>query len=70
MDSGGPAHNGGIKPGDRILEVDGLTTQGGQDVLSILSGEPGETVTMSVLPGMHMRALYVRVYSHQVTMQP
>ena len=61
MDSGGPAQKGGIKPGDKILEVDGLTTQGGQDVLSILSGEPGETVTMSVLPGMHTKALNVRV---------
>ena len=70
VDSGGPAQKGGIKPGDKILEVDGLTTQGGQDVLSILSGEPGETVTMSVLPGMHTKALNVRVYSHQATIQP
>jgi S1-C subfamily serine protease len=30
IDSGGPADKAGLAIGDKILEVDGLTTQGGQ----------------------------------------
>lgn len=31
VDAGGPADRAGIKAEDRILEVDGLTTQGGKE---------------------------------------
>ena len=34
VDAGGPADRAGIKAEDKILEVDGLTTQGGKELIS------------------------------------
>jgi membrane-associated protease RseP (regulator of RpoE activity) len=50
---GGPAEKAGIRAGDRILEVDGMPTDG-QDVLSILIGEPGDRVVLFVQPGVFL----------------
>ena len=80
VDAGGPADRAGIKTDDKIMEVDGLTTAGGetklmhnrsmspstkalvvrspgQDVLSILTGEPGDTVTMTVQTGQECSSI-------------
>ena len=50
VDADGPADRVGIKAGDKILEVDGMPTAGGQDILSILSGEPGDAVVLQIQP--------------------
>ena len=50
VDADGPADRVCIKAGDKILEVDGMPTAGGQDILSILSGEPGDAVTLQIQP--------------------
>lgn len=47
---GGPAHQGGIKPGDLIAEVDGKTTRGLplRKVVDLLRGEEGSKVMLTL----------------------
>lgn len=48
--AGTPAYNAGIRPGDKILSVDGKATRGFQlaDAVKILKGSPGEIVTLEL----------------------
>ena len=51
---GTPAYEAGIRAGDRILKIDGQSTQGPslKDAVGRMQGEPGEPVVLSVLhPG-------------------
>lgn len=45
-----PAHTGGLKAGDKILEVDGKSIKGmsSGDVSTILKGQPGTTVNLLI----------------------
>lgn len=48
---GTPAHEKGILPGDRILRIDGRSTQGLslEDAVAMMRGKPGESVTLTIL---------------------
>ena len=53
---GTPAYRGGIQAGDRILEIDGRSTDGinADEAVRRLQGEEGAAVTLTVLhPGKH-----------------
>lgn len=49
---GGPAWEAGIVAGDRIKEIDGELTAGLplRDVIAMLRGDPGQPVTLTVMP--------------------
>jgi carboxyl-terminal processing protease len=48
---GTPAYAAGIRAGDKILRIDGQSTQGlsGDDAIARMRGEPGQPVTLSIL---------------------
>jgi carboxyl-terminal processing protease len=48
---GTPAYEAGIRAGDKILKIDGQSTQGlsGDDAITRMRGEPGQPVTLSIL---------------------
>ena len=48
--AGTPAYEAGVMPGDKILKIDGESTEriSLQEALNILRGEPGSSVTISV----------------------
>ncbi len=48
---GSPAYEAGVRAGDRILKVDGRSTQGMslRDAIGLLHGRPGTTVAIAVL---------------------
>ena len=48
---GSPAYVAGVRAGDKILRIDGRSTQGlsRKDAVGLLRGKPGEPVTISVL---------------------
>jgi carboxyl-terminal processing protease len=48
---GTPAHEKGILPGDRILRIDGRSTQGLSldDAVGLMRGKPGEPVVLTIL---------------------
>jgi len=48
---GTPAYEAGIRAGDKILRIDGQSTQGlsGDDAIARMRGEPGQPVTLSIL---------------------
>eukprot|EP00802_Teleaulax_amphioxeia_P029620 Tamp_31794.p1 GENE.Tamp_31794~~Tamp_31794.p1 ORF type:complete len:160 (-),score=18.25 Tamp_31794:171-650(-) len=50
VETDGPARAAGMRVGDKIVEVDDMPTTGGQDVLSILNGEPGTSVKILLHP--------------------
>lgn len=43
-----PALDAGLQPGDRILEVDGIKLEPGMDASSLITGEEGTSVTLSI----------------------
>ncbi|MCM1378045.1 MAG: S41 family peptidase [Clostridium sp.] len=47
---GSPAHNAGLRAGDKILKVDSVSALGlpGDKVSAMLKGQPGTTVTVSI----------------------
>jgi carboxyl-terminal processing protease len=49
--AGAPAEKGGIKPGDKILKIDGNSTQGMslEEAVLKVHGDPGSKVTLEVL---------------------
>ena len=49
--AGTPAQRAGLKPGDKILEVDGQSTEGmsTMEAVLIIRGEPGTQVTLQIL---------------------
>lgn len=48
---GTPAHEAGIQAGDRILRIDGQSTQGlsSDDSVALMRGKPGQPVILSIL---------------------
>jgi carboxyl-terminal processing protease len=48
---GTPAYEAGIRAGDKILRIDGQSTQGlsGDDAIARMRGKPGQPVTLSIL---------------------
>jgi carboxyl-terminal processing protease len=48
---GTPAYEAGIRAGDKILRIDGQSTQGlsGDDAIARMRGQPGQPVTLSIL---------------------
>jgi carboxyl-terminal processing protease len=48
---GTPAYNGGVMPGDVIMEIDGASTEGmtPDKAVEVLTGQPGTEVTLTVL---------------------
>jgi len=48
---GSPAYEAGIRAGDRVMAIDGQSTQGSSlgDLVKRLRGEPGERVTVTVI---------------------
>ena len=49
---GWPAFNAGLQPGDKIIEIGGKDVKGKtvSDVSTLLKGQPGTTVTVTVIP--------------------
>ncbi|HMP04237.1 MAG TPA: S41 family peptidase, partial [Gemmatales bacterium] len=47
---GTPAYNAGIKPGDEIEEIDGVSTQGisSEDAVEKITGQPGTSIRLKV----------------------
>lgn len=52
LDPGGPADRAGIRPGDRVLAIDGIATRGedAYTLNSALAGAPGSRVTLRIEP--------------------
>jgi carboxyl-terminal processing protease len=46
---GSPAEEGGLKAGDRILAVDGISLTGQENAADLLQGEEGTTVKLSII---------------------
>ena len=44
-----PALEAGLKAGDRVIAVDGITMSGGVDIRTYLSGDEGTTITVTVI---------------------
>jgi regulator of sigma E protease len=48
LDPNGPAGRAGLRPGDRVLEIDGLTITRWPELAEAIRARPGKTVTMAV----------------------
>jgi regulator of sigma E protease len=46
--SGGPAQSVGLQAGDRVLEVDGVVTQGWADLVREIRARPGRSVSLKI----------------------
>jgi len=60
-----PAHFAGIRPGDIVMAVNGVSTQGrtSEQVDALISDKPGDLVTLSVRRGESVRNMEVMVTS-------
>jgi carboxyl-terminal processing protease len=59
---GGSAADAGIEPGDRVVSIDGQTTDGNTlgDVVMRIRGEPGTQVTLGVRRGDQRLMVVIR----------
>jgi len=57
--AGHPADRAGIRPGDRIVEINGTKVETWQEIVAMVHKYPGEEVTLTVLRGKERKGIKV-----------
>lgn len=67
---GSPAHRAGIKPGDRIIGVDGKIVETYGETLEKMRGEPGEPIRLSVYRHGEKKPLEFNMIREAIEIKP
>ncbi len=63
-----PAERGGIKPNDKIIKIDGLTTEGmsTEKAVSLIKGKKGTTVVLSIFRESEKKAIDIKLVRDRI----